>query len=123
MSEDLELEIARLKQANAELISRGADYLRRIDELETQHKKDVALMDIRQTNEYNARMELERYRWIPVSERLPGDRDWVIVAGEYGGVSIAQMNIKWGWNGADGETDGDVTHWMPLPEPPEDTHE
>ena len=57
MSEDLELEIARLKEANAELISRGADYLQRIEELEAQHKKDVALMDIRQANEYDSEMK------------------------------------------------------------------
>lgn len=70
-------------------------------------------------------------RWIPVSERLPSKEfDWVLVAckivpeGEYGVPHIAE--IRHGVWYADCyevplESAGtEVTHWMPLPEPPKE---
>ena len=64
----------------------------------------------------------EDRRWIPVTERLPDD--WVdvlarlqcgdcVVAVKSGPIWLERfINIRL--------EDGDVTHWMPLPEPPKE---
>ena len=63
--------------------------------------------------------------WIDVNERLPDDREWVLVWHTgYATPKKAKHKsdldpylpifILDGDNGLDGE----VTHWMPLPEPP-----
>ena len=57
-------------------------------------------------------------KWIPVTERLPEeDGEYLVYCGEYDGICIIYHEIlktksKWRskWK--------DVTHWMPLPEPP-----
>ena len=70
--------------------------------------------------------ELLERRWIPVEERLPEDRS--------NGLVVAYWHERWGvymgwcaperaeWSVHVGIGDRDdvaVTHWMPLPEPPE----
>ena len=71
---------------------------------------------------------LERTRWIPCSERLPGERGCYLVAVKhwYDGKPVTREAL---WNGADWiscekwirmEITPRVTHWQPLPEPPEE---
>ena len=67
--------------------------------------------------------ELAR-RWIPVEERLPEEFATVLVvistpSGSH--VSFMSRHSQDGfWQHADGDIDEiNVTHWMPLPEPPE----
>ena len=70
--------------------------------------------------------ELLERRWIPVEKRLPEDRSDVLV--------VAYWHERWGvymgwcaperaaWSvhiGIGDRSDIAVTHWMPLPEPPE----
>lgn len=55
--------------------------------------------------------------WIPVSERLPEHTDTVIVSDEHG-VWFAHRDSKLGEWWADEGPMENVTHWIPLPEPP-----
>ena len=55
--------------------------------------------------------EQEERRWIPVTERLPDIGIEVLVYSEDDGVCVD-------YYGGDSFGYYDVTHWMPLPEPP-----
>ena len=84
-------------------------------------------------HKYNSEFWEDKYnslvdeKWIPVTERLPEPkfaREWYLVALESGCVkSLAYEKegrtdnlFRPGWH----ETASPVTHWMPLPEPPEE---
>ena len=77
---------------------------------------------------------LEKFpRWIPVTERLPEERinpntrdfEYVLCVTIWGDVRPYKYGTPTGekeahfWNGA-GYVDAYVTHWMPLPERPEE---
>ena len=54
-------------------------------------------------------------RWIPVTERLPKEQETVLTWGEQGIILLNwRHDNKWCC------CLGDVTHWMPLPEPPKE---
>ena len=58
--------------------------------------------------------------WISVKARVPDDSKMVLIAG---GVGFYDKEIK-GWRTLVGRDSGrliewEVTHWMPLPNPPE----
>ncbi|EIM8313184.1 DUF550 domain-containing protein [Salmonella enterica] len=62
--------------------------------------------------------------WIPVSERMPEEsgRYWCYVEEQN---SLGKSHYQWNcsWNGqawSDKALSGRVTHWMPLPEPPQE---
>lgn len=62
-------------------------------------------------------------QWIPVTERLPENDQWVLCFMKdksFGTFRVFQWNyIDWRWNdGNEWYDEHDVTHWMPLPEPP-----
>ena len=61
--------------------------------------------------------------WVSVEERLPEEKQRVIVRCERVGTSVGW--ILWGgWMTDIGPHAGEVTHWMPLPQPPKEvTHE
>lgn len=71
----------------------------------------------------NEKLKAEVPRWIPVEERLPEEKQRVIVRCERVGTSVGW--ILWGnWMTDIGPGAGKVTHWMPLPEAPKEvTHE
>ena len=54
--------------------------------------------------------------WVPVVERLPETTVCVLVAYSDGTMEVD----AWGHDGWMGEdlSNGEITHWMPLPEPP-----
>lgn len=57
--------------------------------------------------------------WISVKERLPEEKQRVIVRCERIGTSVGW--ILWGeWMTDIGPSAGKITHWMPLPEPPKE---
>ena len=68
-------------------------------------------------DEHNARLDAEeRQRWIPVAERLPEHTNLVLVrhqsetGSKFFGLDVFD---GYGW-----VVCLNVTHWMPLPEPP-----
>ena len=61
--------------------------------------------------------------WISVKDRLPENDQWVLCFMKdksFGTFRVFQWNyIDWQWNdGNEWFDEKDVTHWMPLPEPP-----
>ena len=68
-------------------------------------------------------------RWIPESERLPDEKELVLILCKNGamfvgycGMQYADFERRWRIKTALNSTKllnlGRVTHWMPLPEPP-----
>lgn len=69
--------------------------------------------------------QLNKPRWIPVTERLPKEGEFVLVYGDLypnkhdGGVIAVSKRMDWNyWQGFGRERD--ITHWMPLPKPPKE---
>jgi hypothetical protein len=61
-------------------------------------------------------------RWIPVEEALPEDREWCwVYTGSEPFPAIYDARSTNTWTNGDTWEDFDhaVTHWMPLPAPPE----
>lgn len=62
------------------------------------------------------------WEWVPVSAKIPNmPRRALVVAVNDDGeafVTTAHYNGRNGWLGMSGYTLLDVSHWMPLPEPP-----
>lgn len=71
---------------------------------------------------------LEQRQWIGVKDRMPEIGEKVLVYSKFGHVSDMTLQRHGGQNGYDvlifdphGMKPGtDITHWMPLPEPPEE---
>ena len=58
-------------------------------------------------------------RWIPVGERLPEEeQDVLVFTNEGTHVAALDEDGVWCPSHGDGWMFPDVTHWMPLPEPP-----
>ena len=62
-------------------------------------------------------------KWIPVTERLPGICESVLVCFDFMGGKAVKVSDRYGksgllWSGI--PSDCKVTHWMPLPEPPKE---
>lgn len=62
-------------------------------------------------------------RWISVEERLPEDYEDVVIIMRNGASSWYRVAYReyggWSFGGGRRVTD-EVTHWMPLPEPPKE---
>ena len=72
---------------------------------------------------WQLRLEETMPKWISVKDRLPENREDVLVVAFW----HERWNVQWGWYAPNGrvwhvglmeETDYPVSHWMPLPEPP-----
>ena len=61
----------------------------------------------------------DKMRWIPVGERLPDDNDDVLVWRVEGYHEIGCHSSGLWWGGTFMDEAIYITHWMPLPEPPE----
>jgi len=76
-------------------------------------------------NKRIAELEAER-RWIPVTERLPRDGEYVLAAFT-DTILTATYHRQWtgfvgldDWLDIEGRHSGTPTHWMPLPKLPEE---
>ena len=59
-------------------------------------------------------------RWIPVSERLPENGNTLLFLTKYDGVRMGHLMVDgWQTNNYINFSRTAVTHWMPLPQPPE----
>lgn len=66
----------------------------------------------------SALQEQEQRRWIPVTERLPGPFERVIVCRDDGKVEQGYKDVGDWWK-VYGTRTKQVTHWMPFPGAPD----
>lgn len=59
-------------------------------------------------------------KWIPVSERLPETYKDVLIYSEFGGCQKGFLHDHGDWEDDCGY-DKKITHWQPLPDPPEES--
>ena len=82
----------------------------------------ITMQGIKIINQFPTAVDAMPGRWIPVTERMPEPFQPVIVCHENGkGEHVVEIGFKredfWRvW----GSRLKNVTHWMPLPEPPEE---
>lgn len=57
--------------------------------------------------------------WISVKDRMPGDGVYVLTFGGFDSTQIAAFSNGLWWDDT-GYKAGNVTHWMPLPDAPEE---
>jgi hypothetical protein len=87
---------------------------RLMDELKAQRKQ--AIFWRTQYEEIDS-----KHRWIPVAERLPEDNDEeYIVRALPSNFVFASYYRNRKWMNRDGYLILGITHWQPLPQPPED---
>jgi len=106
----------------AELVSACVAFGREQEPIGVQARIDAALCALKA---HIAELEAAQ-RWIPVSERLPEDRVTILAAFNNREILTAKYykyyegfgSVENYWR-IEGWHSGNVTHWMPLPEPPE----
>lgn len=65
-------------------------------------------------------------KWISVKKNLPGDSITVLAYSKDAGRCLCYYIYeveKWFYDNIDSLEEVNITHWMPLPDPPEDNHE
>ncbi len=108
--------IKRLRECTAEqngektLWHQAADA---IEELLSEREENYA-------DSWKMAFEVERdtHRWIPVTERLPEDRNMVLATVD--GVVRVAFYGNFMWEEVETYSIFYPTHWMPLPQPPKD---
>lgn len=91
-----------------------------INQIELLPAADVELVPFFRMKQW---FEAHKQRWIPCSERLPEtngkDASYLVYVPSFGAVDIADYHPdvdEWTFMGLPVT----VTHWMPMPEPPEE---
>ena len=118
--------INMVQRLEIDLSEETKNFLLELFQVEPEHEKCVARIEV-DTEEVVKRIK-EEYDitdgWIPCSEKLPKDNDWVIVTilEERGDTPYRYTDFGWYLEVAncwiiDAERRTDVTAWMPLPKP------
>lgn len=58
--------------------------------------------------------------WVSVEERLPAPTENLVLVYDCTGVNMAWYSYAMGWKYRTGLPGVEITHWMPLPEPPKE---
>ena len=58
--------------------------------------------------------------WASVEERLPAPTENLVLVYDCTGVNMAWYSYAMGWKYRTGLPGVEITHWMPLPEPPKE---
>lgn len=87
----------------------------------TEEARDQRLADIvEEAMEELATGVSDKEKWIPISERMPDeDEDVHVYRGKGHGI-ITAYRSEGRWYSHQHDILRDVTHWMPLPEPPKE---
>ena len=93
------------------LLNEAADAIERLDAIAQTYAETVHEIE-------------DKRKWIPVTERLPETRDYVLCCGAKGGMFVGYVSCftepqgsAWAWqHGGQGRK---IKWWMPLPQPPE----
>lgn len=141
---DCPAEIKQFCKNSHQSIRLVRDLLDRIAELRVEIERKDQVLAVMENDVINAEMNLQRLtdelerlreaqRWIPVTERLPEEREPVQVA--YvgytdnklysDGVAMWSKELNawkggWVWTLELSEVTVKITHWRPLPEPPQE---
>lgn len=102
-------------------IEKLIERLQNWDGIKPDREIDCAIEGLKALQAENDRLkeEVQQMRWIPVEERLPEEKQRVIVRCERVGTSVGW--ILWGrWMTDIGPDAGKVTHWMSLPKAPKE---
>lgn len=59
-------------------------------------------------------------KWIPVSERLPDANELVLAVNKTGDYDLGWFGYNGAFVGECFSQHGEATHWMQLPQPPEE---
>lgn len=106
-------EVNSLSRYKRGLMKQAADAIEKLWELFRSAEKDNAKLTAWYVEKCN------KHKWIPVTERLPEKHIRVLLYAklspkrDYIGVDYINADENW-------YTTPNVTHWMPLPEPPKD---
>lgn len=102
-----------------ELMKQAADAIEELQAAEKKYLANISALEIE-----NQHLKRER-DWIPVTERLPKEGEFVLVRGDlypnkaYGCDVAVSRRLDWNyWQGFGRERD--IKHWMPLPKPPKE---
>ena len=82
----------------------------------------ITMRGVKIINQFPTAVDAVPGRWIPVTERMPQPFQAVIVCRKKGkGEYVVEQGFKdvGDWWKVYGTRTKNVTHWMPLPEPPE----
>lgn len=106
-----------LQQENDQLKKELEDY--KVAVCELQSKEHTLVLE-----RNKLRAELDKYKWIPVSERLPDEDGYyltyrILPSGKTG-INICKFIYKhWSISCFVERITEQITHWMPLPDPPQ----
>jgi len=74
---------------------------------------DNAAQEIKRLQAENAELK-KQSQWVSVEDELPEFDDDFLVTGSDIELEVCHFDPDWGWL-----DDFDITHWMPIPTPPE----